>query len=309
MTSAKKNNNKISFAGFLFVLAGALLFSTKAIFVKLAFAHTSIDVVGLLFLRMLFALPFYLVAARISYNKTDKQPISQKQWIYIVLIGLFGYYLSSLLDFIGLKFISAGLERLILFLYPTFVVLINSIILKTKITKIQLLALLLTYTGIGIAFLGELKLDTSNEHFYFGAFMIFLCAITFATYLVGSDKLVKKIGVTQFTAYSMLASTVGVVIHFLLVNTISKIEWSSTVIYYSIALAIFATVLPSFLMNNGIKRIGSNNAAIITSIGPVSTVLQAHYLLGEPLFFEQLFGTVLVIAGIVLIGWKSNVEE
>lgn len=301
-----ETKQKISLAGFLFTLAGALLFSTKAIFVKLAFAKTSVDVITLLFLRMLFALPFYVATVRFANKKQQLQPLTKKQWLFIVFLGLLGYYLSSLLDFIGLKYITAGLERLILFLYPTFVVIINLFLFKTKIISTQILALLLTYSGISIAFLGELKFDVANSNFYYGAFMIFLCAVTFAIYMVGSGKMIKQIGVTRFTAYSMLASTMGIFIHYLLEKKFQPIHLSSTIIFYAVALAIISTVLPSFFMNNGMKRVGSNNAAIITSIGPVSTVLQAHFLLGERLFVEQLVGTVLVIAGIILIGWKSN---
>ncbi len=301
-----ETKQKISLAGFLFTLIGALLFSTKAIFVKLAFAKTSVDVITLLFLRMLFALPFYLVAARLVNKQKQLQPLTKKQGLLIIFLGLFGYYLSSFLDFIGLKYITAGLERLILFLYPTFVVIINFLLFKTKITRTQIFALLLTYSGISIAFLGELKFDEANDNFYYGAFMIFLCAVTFAIYMVGSGKMIKQISVTRFTAYSMLASTMGIFIHYLLEKKFQLINFSSSIIIYAVALAIISTVLPSFFMNNGMKRVGSNNAAIITTIGPVSTVLQAHFILGEKLFVEQLIGIVLVITGIVLIGWKSK---
>lgn len=300
------SNKPLPLAGFLITLAGALFFSTKAIFVKLAFNHTKIDAVSLLMLRMLFSLPFYLVAAWLGFRKENKTIITPKQWFYILGLGLLGYYCSSLFDFVGLQFVSAGLERLILFLYPTFAVLINTFLFKNKLSTIQLIALLLTYAGIGIAYIGELKIDNTNPNFYYGSFMIFLCAITYAFYLVGTGRMVPKVGVTRFTAYAMLAATGGIFLHFILTRSVQSIAFTPSLTGYVIALAIIAKVLPSFLISNGMKKIGSNNVAIITSIGPVSTILQAHFILDEPIFIEQVIGTLLVITGVILIGRQAQ---
>jgi drug/metabolite transporter (DMT)-like permease len=305
-------HKQITLTGFLITLAGAILFSTKAIFVKLAFANTKTDAVTLLTLRMLFSLPFYLVAARLAYKKENKVTITQKQWLYILGLGVLGYYISSLCDFVGLQFISAGLERLILFLYPTFAVLINTFLFKSKLSKTQFAALLLTYAGIGIAYYGELKIDTSNPNFFFGSGMVFLCAVTYSFYLVGTGKMVQAVGVTRYTANAMLAATAGIFIHFLVTRSVGNIHFTPSLIGYSVALAIVATVLPSFLISNGMKKIGSNNVAIITSIGPVSTILQAYFILHESIFAEQIVGTILVVMGVLLIGWKaagSNTEN
>lgn len=296
----------LTFAGFLISLTGAILFSTKAIFVKLAFHATHVDAVTLLGLRMLFSLPFYLVAAWLVSKKENKNLLSIRDWVGIISLGILGYYLSSLFDFIGLQYISAGLERLILFLYPTFAVLINTFFFKTKLNRTQVVALVLTYLGIGIAYFGELQLDTSNPKFFFGSFMIFLCAITYSFCLVGTGRMVNKVGVTRYTAYAMLTATLGVFIHFLLTHDLASITFTYTLTGYSIALAVIATVLPSFMMGNGMKRIGSNNVSIITSIGPVSTILQAHFFLGEKIIMAQVLGTALVVAGVVLIGWQSR---
>ena len=304
----QKQTHQRTLAGFLISLTGAILFSTKAIFVKLAFKSTGVDAVTLLSLRMLFSLPFYLFAAWLVSRKEGKTIISAREWFLIFLLGILGYYLSSLFDFIGLQYVSAGLERLILFLYPTFAVLINTFFFKSRLSKIQIAALVLTYLGIGIAYFGELQLDTSNPKFLFGSFMIFLCAVTYSFYLVGTGRMVQKVGVTRYTAYAMLAATLGVFIHFLFSHPISGIPFTYTLTGYSVALAIIATVLPSFMMNNGMKRIGSNNVSIITSIGPVSTIIQAHFFLGEKIIAAQAFGTVLVIMGVILIGWQSKYE-
>jgi drug/metabolite transporter (DMT)-like permease len=300
------SNKPLTLAGFFLTLAGALFFSTKAIFVKLAFNHTSIDAVSLLMLRMLFSLPFYLVAAWLGFKKENKTHITRRQWFYIIGLGLLGYYCSSLLDFIGLQFVSAGLERLILFLYPTFAVLINTFLFKNKLTKVQLIALVLTYAGIGVAYMGELKIDNTNPNFYYGSLMILLCAITYAFYLVGTGRMVPKVGVTRFTAYAMLAATGGIFLHFILTRSFQSIVFTPQLTGYAFCLAIVATVLPSFLISNGMKTLGSNNVAIITSVGPVSTIIQAHFILGEPIFTEQVIGTLLVITGVILIGSQAQ---
>jgi drug/metabolite transporter (DMT)-like permease len=296
-------------AGFIFAIGGAILFSTKAILVKLAYMHTSIDAISLLALRMVFSLPFYLVAAWLGSKKENKIYLSYKQIGWIIILGIFGYYLSSLFDFIGLQYVSAGLERLILFLYPTFAVLLNTFLFKVALKRIQVIALALCYAGIGIAYFAEIQTDFSIPGFYYGSFMIFLCAITYSFYLVGTGKLVQAAGTTRYTAYAMLAASAGVFIHFICTRSIATIHFSPMLIYYAIALALIATVIPSFLMSAGMKRIGSNNVSIITSVGPVSTIIQAYFILGEKVLFLQIAGTILVIAGVVLIGWQTQKNQ
>ena len=297
--------NKVVFGGFVITFTGAIFFSTKAIFVKLAFAHTHADAVTVLALRMLFALPFYIAIGLFASNKKTNVSFTKRQWIYIILLGLTGYYVSSLCDFIGLQYITAGLERLILFIYPTLAVVLNAVVLKQKVNAHQKLAMVITYTGIAIAFCGEMKIDSSNPHFYLGSFFCFLCAITFAIYLVGSGKMIAETGATKFTSYAMIAAAGGIFIHYFVSGrTIHHME--GNVLLYGFLLAIFATVIPTFFMSNGIKKIGSSNAAIISSIGPVSTILQAHFVLGERITVAQIIGTVLVIVGVLLIGFKTR---
>lgn len=301
----------LAFWGFVVTLVGAILFSTKAIFVKLAFAETNIDALSLLTLRMIFSLPFYLAAAWWVSRDSSLTRFTRMQWIQILALGLFGYYLSSLFDFVGLQYISAGLERLILFLYPTFAVLINAIYFREKISRLQQLALLLTYTGIAIAYLGELKLDGGSDSIYWGSFLIFLCAITYSIYIVGSGRMVHKVGPSKFTAYAMLAATAGIFVHFLIRGQWDQVPKMAEGWSYGLLIAILATVIPTFMLSAGMKWIGTNNVAIISAIGPVSTILQAHWVLGEPVFAAQIGGTALVIAGVLLIGWKSakNLER
>ena len=299
-------NNRITLAGFLITFTGAVLFSTKAIIVKKAFGNTHTDPLTLLALRMVFSLPFYISSAVVISNKNDNVPISRKEWFYVILLGIFGYYFSSLLDFIGLQYISAGLERLILFLYPTFAVLINVYLFKQKLSSPQKMALLLTYVGIAIAYYGEIRIDPGNPQFYYGSFLVFLCAITYSIYIAGSGKIIPSVGANKFTGLAMLAATTSIFIHFLLKGNIHTLYTNQGLWKYGLLLAILSTVIPSYMISNGLKRIGANNVAIISGIGPVSTIVQAHYILGEKIFTEQIIGTVLVIAGVLLAGWKRK---
>ena len=295
--------------GFIIAFIGAVLFSTKAIIAKIAFADIAAAPLTLIALRMLFSLPFYLAVAFYSGNKKENVKLTKKQWWQIIFTGLLGYYISSFLDFTGLQYVSAGLERLILFLYPTFAILINVYFFKEKISSVQKIALAITYAGIGLAYFGELRIDISNPNFLWGSLLIFICAITFSLYIVGSGRLIPVIGATKFTAYAMLASTAGVLVHFLIAGNIQTVQFSSSLLWYGFLLAAIATVIPSFMISYGMKTIGTNNTAIVTSVGPVAIILQAHYFLGEQVYTEQVIGTMLVIAGVLLIGWKRNIAS
>jgi drug/metabolite transporter (DMT)-like permease len=300
----KKHN--VALAGFLITLIGSILFSTKAIIVKVAFANTSMDAITLLMLRMTFSLPFYIGAIWFARQEGHSR-LTTRQWLGVIGLGLFGYYLSSMFDFIGLQYVTAGLERLILFLYPTFAVFINAVVFKQPVIRTQKIALFLTYTGIGIAYLGELNIDINNPNFLWGSFLIFLCSITYSIYIVGSGRLIPAVGATRFTAYAMLAATAGVFAHFAFKGgNFQTVKEATSHFWYGLLLAIVATVLPTFMMSNGMKRIGSNNVAIISAVGPVSTIIQAHFILGEKIFPSQIAGTILVIIGVILIGWKRN---
>ncbi|WP_375438134.1 DMT family transporter [uncultured Hymenobacter sp.] len=296
----------ISVTGFIITLVGAILFSTKAIIVKLAFISTHTNALTLLTLRMLFSLPFYLVAAFVVSSRSSNVKLTKREWAFVLGLGVIGYYLSSLFDFIGLQYISAGLERLILFLYPTFAVFINAYFFKQLISRVQRVALTLTYAGIGLAYFGELAIDSSNPNFYFGSFMVFLCAVTYAIYIVGSGRVIPRIGSTKFTAYAMLVATCGIFAHFAVAGETATFQLGKELWVYGLLLAVVATVIPSFMLSYGLKSIGSNNVAIISGIGPVSTIMQAYFILGERIVFEQMVGTALVIAGVILIGWKRK---
>lgn len=295
--------------GAIFCLVGAVCFSTKAIFVKLAYRDTTIDSVSLLALRMIFSLPFFVISAGISSGKTDNVRFTGKQWVFIAFIGCLGYYVSSLLDFLGLQYVSAGIERLILFIYPTLVLLMSALFFKQKIKLRQWMAVLVTYAGLLIAFVSEVDLNFSGDkNFYFGSLFIFLCAITYALYIVGSGRIIPQVGAAKFNSYAMSFACVGVLLHFIFTSEQSLFHLDPKVYLYSISMAILSTVIPSYLVAEGIKRIGSDNAAIVGSVGPVSTIIQANLFLQEKITLYQLLGTALILFGVLLISRKSKPE-
>jgi len=288
--------------GILICLLGAICFSTKAILVKLAYRDTQVDAVSLLALRMIFSLPFFLVSAGVSSSKQSNVKFTGKQWTYIALIGCLGYYISSLLDFLGLQYVTAGIERLILFIYPTLVLLMNSLFFKQKIKPIQWLAVIITYVGLSLAFFSEVNFDSVHgDNFLWGSFLIFVCAFTYAAYIVGSGKLIPVVGPVKFNSYAMSFACAGVLLHFFITSNQSLLEFPSRVYVYSLLMATLSTVIPSYLVSLGIKRIGSDNAAIVGSIGPVSTILLAYFFLSESISFLQIAGTALILFGVLLI--------
>lgn len=297
-----KQNTSPFFIGVIICLLGAICFSTKAIFVKLAYRDTTVDAVSLLALRMIFSLPFFLVSAGVYSSKENNVKFTNKQWIYVALIGCLGYYISSLLDFMGLQFVTASIERLILFIYPTLVLLMNSVLFKQKIKPIQWLAVILTYAGLLLAFFSEVDIDSSqNENFLWGSFLIFVCAFTYAAYIVGSGKLIPMVGAIKFNSYAMSFACVGVLLHFFVTSEQSLIELPAKVYTYSFLMAILSTVIPSYLVTLGIKRIGSDTAAIVGSVGPVSTILLAYFFLNESIFAMQIVGTLMILFGVLLV--------
>src|SRR5688572_22110300 len=216
--------------GIAICLLGAICFSTKAIFVKLAYRDTGIEAVPLLALRMIFALPFFVISALVSSSKANNIKFTLKQWLYVAAIGCLGYYVSSLLDFIGLQFVSAGIERLILFIYPTMVLLISAAISKTKVNRYQWIAVLITYVGLFLAFFGEINLARNySGDFYMGSLCIFACALTYATYLVGSGRLIPVVGAAKFNSYAMSFACIAVLLHYFFTSDESLFDFSSAV--------------------------------------------------------------------------------
>jgi drug/metabolite transporter (DMT)-like permease len=300
----KISNNKY-IVGASLIFLGSVLFAGKAVIVKWLYIHHPIDTVSLLALRMIFSLPFYL--GILIYHKV-KFPsdvrLSQKEWAWMLAIGLVGYYLASYFDFWGLQYISASLERLVLFIYPTIVVVLSALFFKKPILKIQYIALIITYLGIIIAFVPDLQIG-SQKNLWLGAFLIFMSAFTYALYLIGNGEMVKKIGATLFTCYAMIISTVMIIIHYYISVNGNLFDYEPIVNYNCLVMAVFCTVIPSFLVSEGIKSIGSGNAAIIGSVGPMATIFMATYFLNESFNIWQIIGTMLILIGVFTISVKK----
>jgi drug/metabolite transporter (DMT)-like permease len=297
-------------SGVIVCILGAVCFSTKAVIVKLAYRDTAIDAVTLLALRMLFSLPFFVISAFAISQKGNNVKFTPFQWVNVALIGCLGYYISSLFDFLGLQYVSAGMERLILFIYPTLVLLMSSLLLKERIKRIQWIAVGVTYGGLLLAFINEVGFQTGQtNHFLKGSLFILLCAFTYAAYIVGSGKMIPVVGATKFNSYAMSFACFAVLTHFFLTSNVSLFNLSLSIYYYSFLMAVLSTVIPSYLVTAGIKRIGSDNAAIVGSIGPVSTIIQAYFLLYEPISLIQLLGTILILAGVLIITLKKSVPN
>ncbi|MDG1516479.1 MAG: DMT family transporter [Flavobacteriales bacterium] len=300
MIEATKNKS----SAVLIALCGALLFSSKAVLIKFAYQY-DVDKLSLLVLRMGFALPFYLFFAFKSNANPKATPIKKKDWILLVYLGIIGYYFASFLDLWGLEFISAGMERLILFIYPTITTILIAITFKRKISRNTWIAILLTYVGISIAFWEKISLN-DNTDFWFGALLIFGSALTFSFYLVGSEKLIPKFGSKKFTSYCMIVSCIGVLVHFGIQNSIDITSFRWEVYSTALAIAFFSTVLPSFMMSMAIKQIGASTTAIISSVGPIWVLVLAYFVLGEEFYLLQISGTAIVILGILLISKEKG---
>lgn len=288
--------------GLALVIIAAVAFSAKAVFVKLAYRY-GVDAVTLLTLRMAFAMPVFAYIAWIQERRADAR-LPPPQMAAVVALGLVGYYLASLLDFTGLRYISAGLERMILFAYPTLTVVFGMLLLGQRPGRRMPLALALSYAGIALAVLHEVRL--SEGHVAWGTALVFGSAMAYALYLVGSGHMIGRLGTARFTAHAMLVSCAAVIVQFLLTRPVTALVQPVPVYALGLAMALMSTVLPAFLMSAGIRRIGAGPAAMAASVGPCSTLVLAALVLGEPITAVQLAGLALVLLGVGLISVRPR---
>ncbi|MBD1262503.1 DMT family transporter [Maribacter polysiphoniae] len=284
-------------SGIVFAIIGVVLFSAKAVLVKVAYTY-EVDHLTLLLFRMVFALPFYLLIA-FSKKPLHSKEINYKDYLWVVFFGFIGYYLASLFDFMGLQYIKAGLERIILFIYPTMVVVLSWLIFRKSISKIQIIAIIITYLGVILTFWNEEPMKDGSV--ILGGILIFFSALTYASYLVGSGWLIPKFGVMQFTSYAMIVSTVCIVLHYSMVKGLQLSTYPKEVYYLGIAMAIFSTLIPSFLVSAAIKRLGAPTFSLFGSLGPVSTIILAFFFLDERITVLQIIGMLIVIGGVTLV--------
>jgi len=282
--------------GYGLAALAAIGFSAKTILVKLAYVQ-AVDAVTLLALRMAFSVPFFLVVAFRHRGSVGQPAMTGRDYWAVGVLGLLGYYLSSLLDFTGLQYISAGLERLILFLYPTLVLAMSALWLKKPFGFRELTAVLLSYSGIALVFVGEL--DGGGDTLWLGAAYVFAGTVSYALYLLGAGQAIARLGAMRFTAYAMLVACAASILQFVLTHPPEALLLPMSVYQLSLAMAIVSTVLPVFMLSAAIRRIGSGHASLVGTIGPVSTLLMAAVFLGEPMTLWQVGGAALVLMGVL----------
>ncbi len=297
--TASNSNRRAFLTGLTIAISGAVLFSAKAIVAKLIYRY-DVDAVTLIAFRMLFALPFFAAVA--LWKAYVDAPLSNGDRARIVVLGLLGYYLSSFLDFLGLQYISAGLERLILFLTPSFVLLISVSFLKKTITRLEWSALGTAYLGTVLVFLHDARTGGSNVAL--GGAFVLASALSYALYLLLSGEMVRRVGSIRLVAYAMCVSSVACIVQFFVLRPPALLVQPVEVYWLSLVNAVFCTVFPVFMTMVAVARVGPATTAQAGMIGPVSTLFLAALILGEPLTGIQLAGTALVLAGIYLLSRK-----
>jgi drug/metabolite transporter (DMT)-like permease len=303
-TSVSTPRSRTVLSGGLLVLLAAVGFSAKAVLVKLAYAHSpKLDAITLMSLRMLLSLPFFLAVGLWTYRNGEHERLTIRESATVAGLGMLGFYLAGFLDFAGLSYISAGLERLILFLYPTLVVIFSALFLSRPITPRERSALLLSYIGVALVFGGNAV--RYSPHLLLGAALVFGAALTFAIYILNSNRYMQRLGSTRFTAYVMSSACIATGMHFAATHTIANLVLPLQVYGLALLMAILSTVLPAFLLNAGMHRIGASATSIISSIGPVITLFLAYLLLDENMNAVQFAGTALIMAGAVIVATQS----
>jgi drug/metabolite transporter (DMT)-like permease len=286
--------------GLAIAIVGAVLFSMKAVVAKLLYRH-HIDAVTLIGFRMMFSLPIFAGVALWQMRMGPPLP-SADRW-RLVGLGLVGYYLSSYFDFLGLEYISVGLERLILFLTPTFVLMITALFFKRRISRTEWMALGLSYAGILFVFLHDLHGGAGST--VLGATFVLGSAISYSIYLLGSGELVRRIGALRLVSYAMCVASFACILQFFVLRPVSMLVQPAPVYWLSLANGIFCTVVPVFMTMMAVQKIGAPTASQAGMVGPISTLFFGALILGEPITAVQLAGTALVLSGIYMLSLKK----
>jgi drug/metabolite transporter (DMT)-like permease len=288
--------------GIAFAVVGVLAFSFRPILIKLSYAAYPVSPVTLLFLRMALSLPFFLA---IGWWLRNQEPrLTARDWRGIVGLGFLGYYAASFLDFVGLQWVGAGVGRLILYLFPTLVVLLSFLFLHKRPTRREIVALVMSYAGIALVVSSQVHPE--SRLFALGALLVFASALCYAIYLVIGSQIVKRVGSMRFTAYSTVVATVPAVIQFFAMESAQSLALPGAVWGYAIILATFSTVLPLFLQAEALNRIGASHFALIGALGPVSVAITSALGLDEPFTWVQAVGGALVIFGVLLVSLKKG---
>ncbi len=283
-------------AGLVLALAGAILFSAKAIIVKLAYRH-GVDAVTLIMYRMLFSLPLFLALA--WWAGRGKAPLTPRDWRVVVGLGFCGYYLASMLDFVGLQYISASLERLILYLNPTLVLALSVLLYRKAVGARQLVALAVSYAGVLLVFGHEMEFKGSTT--LWGALLVFGSALSYAVYLVHSGQEVRRLGSLRLTGLATSVASLLCIVQFLLLRPLDAAWVPEPVLWLSVVNALACTFAPVLMVMMAVERIGATLAAQTGMVGPLSTLALGVLILGEPINAWIGAGTLLVLAGVWLL--------
>lgn len=291
-------------SGALIVAVAAIAFSGKAIIIKLAYRY-GVDALTLLALRMVFSAPLFLALAWWDNRREHRAPLAAADLRAVAMLGFIGYYLASYFDFLGLQYVTAALERLLLFIHPTFVLLLSAMIFKRPITSRDVVAVVLSYLGIAVVFGHDMATQPGNV--LLGSFWVLMSALFYAGYLMGSGRIVGRVGSIRFSCYAGLVSCIAVVAHFAVMRDVRLIFTQPMPVYsLSMLMAAVSTVLPIVLTSEGIRRIGASHASIVASIGPIATIFLGAMFLDEPITALQLLGAALVLAGILAISLQKK---
>ena len=287
--------------GLALAVVGSIAFSGKAIIVKLAYRH-GVDAVTLLMYRMLFALPFF--AAMAWWAGRGKPALTRRDAVGVLWLGFTGYYLASFLDFAGLQYITASLERLILYLNPTLVLLLGWLMHGRRIRRPQAVAMAVSYSGVVLVFGHQLSLDGTDVAW--GALLVFLSTISYALYMSYSGELVHRLGALRLAGLATSVACLLCIAQFALLRPLAAAEVAPAVLWLSLLNATACTALPVLLVMMAIERIGPALTAQTGMIGPMSTILMGVVILGEPLNSWIIAGTVLVITGIYVFSRSAR---
>ena len=290
----------------ILALAGALLFSTKPILIKWLYSQ-EVGVLAMMWLRMLLSLPFYLVVGWLAWCKLET-PASATAILKAALTGLLGYYLASLLDLSGLQYVSAQLERLLLYAYPTLVVILGALLFGHAFHIRMLAPMVLTYAGLALMFGQDLSFLESGSHrdLQRGTLLVLGSALAFALYLLYSKSSIARLGSMLFTAIAMTSASIATAVHYAFSDEfqgsmLTLPDYSTAVWIGLISLAVFATVLPSFLVSAAIKHLGAATTSLTGTLGPVATTLLAVVFLDEPFTPIGVVGMSMVIGGVWIL--------
>jgi drug/metabolite transporter (DMT)-like permease len=288
--------------GLLLATFGAIAFSGKAIIVKLAYRY-GVDAVTLIMYRMLFALPIF--AAMAWWASRGKAALTRRDWLGVLWLGFTGYYLASFLDFAGLAYISASLERLILYLNPTLVLILGLVFYRRRIKAGQLVGMAISYTGVVLVFGHEISLQGPDAAW--GALLVFLSAVSYALYLVYSGEMVQRLGAIRLVGLATSVACLLCLLQFVLLRPMSAAAAvAPEVIWLSLLNAVLCTAVPVLMVMMAIERIGATLTAQTGMVGPMSTILMGVLILGEPFTVWVGAGTLLVIAGIFVFSRASR---